>query len=231
MNFSDLVNIANHIAGKGELQYGLGQKELSDVEDWHRLLLYIEKIADHTNNDITSTFDNLIPLRQDLEILTEQISLGVPNASELEESSNYIENNNSEQTAFFNNADEMRWFFNSGGRIRVKVTDEQFDITSQAGGVNTWSYAQGTTEKGDYEFSKTKNTGTPYGFYNLTTNYTEIVNTDNINIKVKLNAIPGKSESITTLTSLKNFTPIKLTSVNPIAGHGLTKVYYPYDFK
>ena len=90
MNFSDLVNIANHIAGKGELQYGLGQKELSDVEDWHRLLLYIEKIADHTNNDITSTFDNLIPLRQDLEILTEQISLGVPNASELEESSNYI---------------------------------------------------------------------------------------------------------------------------------------------
>tara|TARA_B100000579_G_scaffold406212_1_gene392481 strand:+ start:90 stop:1073 length:984 start_codon:yes stop_codon:yes gene_type:complete len=139
----------NHFAGTGSGQYGLGQAELAQVSasdsnqvkaaSWNSLLAGIDNIANHTNDSMTArgqvTAGDPIKIKAavatDLATLAASVAGGSVNATALTESSElrssasgtrYSATHIVEQSVTFANGNNLRYFFNAGGKIRIKLT-------------------------------------------------------------------------------------------------------------
>jgi len=139
----------NHFAGTGSGQYGLGQTELAQVSagdsneikaaSWNSLLAGIDNIANHTNDSMTTrgqvTAGDQIKIKSnvatDLATLAASVAGGCVNATALSESSElrsaasgtrYSATHVVELSTTFASGDNLRFFFNAGGKIRIKLT-------------------------------------------------------------------------------------------------------------
>jgi hypothetical protein len=140
----------NHIMGTGATVYGLGQTELAGVAagdggntvtaaSWNALLTAMDNIGDHTNDSLTArtqvvagdTIAIKAAIAADLVSLAAEVAAGSVNAtaisagSELQSSrssTRYVGSHIVEHTVTFANANNMRFFFNAGGKIRVNLT-------------------------------------------------------------------------------------------------------------
>ena len=140
----------NHIAGTGSGNLGLGQTHLVEVtpgsttvaaSQWNALMTGITNIANHTNDSITTrtavaTGDTITikaAIAADLATLATSVQGGCVNAtavsagSELQSSTSSTRYNGShtvEHSVTFASGDNLRFFFNAGGKIRVNLTRE-----------------------------------------------------------------------------------------------------------
>ena len=229
----------NHFAGTGSLEYGLGQTTLATVSpgagtikasQWNTLLTAMDNIANHTNDTLTartqvSTGDIIAikaAVETDLATLAASVAAGSPNATALTTSSalqtvttaseGWDTSATQEVTVTFANANNMRYFFNAGGKVRVTVgttqastnpKDQTFiDLGTALGNLDIG--AQSTTSSGSGE-GRTE-TGLALGFYDLTTSYQQLIllTSDNANytsntleISAKLDAAPGTAVTMT----------------------------------
>jgi hypothetical protein len=146
-NTSGTIGI-NHTMGTGATVYGLGQTELGSVDgasttvtaaSWNALLTAMDNIGDHTNDTLTArtqvaagdTIAIKSAIAADLVSLAAEVAGGSTSAtaisagSELQSSrssTRYAGSHIVEHTVTFSNANEMRFFFNAGGKIRVNLT-------------------------------------------------------------------------------------------------------------
>ena len=228
----------NHFAGTGSTVYGLGQSAISTVSaggtvnasQWNTLLNSIDNIANHTNDTMTSrsavSAGDVIAIKAavaaDLATLAASVAAGCPNASALTTSSalqtittsseGWDTSATQDVTITFSSADNMRHFFNAGGKVRITVgttqgstnpKDQAFiDLGSAIGNLDI--AAQATTRSGSGETLTTD--GLAKGFHDLTTSDQTIIKltSDNSNytsntveIKAKLNAAVGSSTVMT----------------------------------
>jgi hypothetical protein len=133
-----------------------------------------------------------------------------------------------EQAVSFNSADEMRWFFNAGGKIQINVTrtsnsgavasakDRAMDdLIDSLGDFKIKSQSSEYSEDGSTNMNTLGDGSSAYdlniGFYDLTTSYQTILilrqdwqtyEFMNIKIEAKLNAAPGTAITMTIRTSL-----------------------------
>ena len=139
----------NHIAGTGSGNQGLGQTELAQVSasdsnlikaaSWNSLLAGIDNIANHTNDSMTArgqvTAGDSIKIKAalatDLATLSSSVAGGCVNATAVSESSElrsaasgtrYTGSHVVEHSVSFANGNDLRFFFNAGGKIRIKLT-------------------------------------------------------------------------------------------------------------
>ena len=138
----------NHFAGTGATVYGLGQPAIPTVAggtttvaaaQWNSLLAGLDSIANHTNDTMTArtavTAGDTIAIKSavvaDLATLAASVAGGSVNAtaisvgSELQSSrasGRFAGSHIVEHTVTFANANNMRFFFNAGGKIRVNLT-------------------------------------------------------------------------------------------------------------
>lgn len=243
----------NHIIGAGELYHGLGQSTLALVNtgeqitatQWNSLFTAMDNIANHTNDTLTSTSQrsagDLIEIKSalvaDLQILAASVQAGCPNATALTTTAAQLTSTATtrwnvshivEQAVSFNSANEMRWFFNSGGKIQINVTrtsnsgavasakDQAMDdLIDALGDFKIKSQASEYSNDGSTDTNTLGDGSSAYdlniGFYDLTTNYQTILilrqdwqtyEFMNIKIEAKLNAAPGTASTMTIRTSL-----------------------------
>ena len=139
----------NHIAGTGSGNQGLGQTELAQVSasasneikaaSWNSLLAGIDNIANHTNDSMTTrgqvTAGDTIKIKSnvatDLATLSASVAGGCVNATALSESSElrsaaasgrFNGSHVVEHSVTFASGNNLRFFFNAGGKIRIKLT-------------------------------------------------------------------------------------------------------------
>jgi len=229
----------NHFAGTGLGEYGLGQTAIATVSggsttitasQWNTLLTAMDNIANHTNDTLTSrtqvTAGDTIAIKSNLETdlatLAASVAGGCVNATGLTTSSSlqtatsgtegWDATATQEVSITFNNANEMRWFFNAGGKVRITVgvsaavtdgKDTAFaDLGTALGNLDIG--AQATTSSGSTE-GRTED-GLVNGFHDLTTSYTSLITltSDNTNytsntieVSAKLDAAPGTATVMT----------------------------------
>jgi len=229
----------NHFAGTGAGQYGLGQTHLVEVTpnattitaaQWNALMTGIDNIANHTNDSMTArtavvTGDTIAiksAVAADLATLAASVAGGCVNATALsagselqssQSSTRYAGSHTVEHTVTFANGNNLRFFFNAGGKIRIDpscvtgidgLKDDVFnDLTTVAIG-NLDLGAHATTRSGSGETLTTN--GLANGFHNLTTSYTTLIKltSDNsgytsntLEIQAKLDAAVGTATVIT----------------------------------
>ena len=235
----------NHMIGTGSGVYGLGQTELGTVDagtiinasQWNSLFSAMDNIANHLNVSITSTEaksagdsiaikSNLI---NDLQLIEDALAGGSTGVTALTTSATLrtststtrcVGSHVAEHSVTFSSADQMRHFFNGGGKIRTTLSrssngggsatskDSSFDeLISAIGNFDIGSKA--TTRSGSGETVTTDGLGN--GFHDLGTGYTVLLKltqdsgtyTSNyIQIEAKLNAAPGTAVTMTIKTSL-----------------------------
>tara|TARA_B100000780_G_scaffold238245_1_gene179640 strand:+ start:24 stop:950 length:927 start_codon:yes stop_codon:yes gene_type:complete len=149
-NTSGTIGI-NHTMGTGATVYGLGQTELPAVQggtdsgttvtaaSWNALLTAMDNIGNHTNDSLTArtqvaagdTIAIKAAVAADLVSLAAEVAGGSASAtalsvgSELQSSrsgTRFAGSHIVEHTVTFANSNSMRFFFNSGGKIRVNLT-------------------------------------------------------------------------------------------------------------
>ena len=228
----------NHFAGTGSLQYGLGQSAISTVSagatisasQWNTLFTGIINIANHTNDVTTSgsvsagqTIAIKSALTTDLATLAASVAGGSTNATALTTTSvqrtvttsseGWDTSATQEISITFSNANEMRWFFNAGGKIRYVATATASSTSAKdtafvalgAGFGNLDIGSQATTRSATGQTLTTN--GLANGFYDLGTSYTTIIkltqsayaayNSNTIEISAKLDASPGSATVMT----------------------------------
>ena len=237
-------------ADTGNFDQGLGQTNITTVSasdtitaaQWNSLWTAMDNIANHTNDSLTSatavsTGDTIAikaALEADLATLSSSIADGCPNAvigggltasAELQSSVASARWNGShtvEHSVTFTNANQMRWFFNAGGKIRISVTRNGNGGTSTATSKDS-SMDQLITALGNLDIGSKASTrsgsgetlttdGLSNGFHALGTGYTTIIKlTQNdgsysgnmsIEVQAKLNAAVGSATVITVKTIL-----------------------------
>ncbi len=138
----------NHFAGTGASQYGLGQTHIATVSggsttitasQWNTLLTGMDNIANHTNDSLTArtqvTSGDTIAIKSaveaDLATLAASVAGGcvsataVSEGSELQSSTSdtrWVGTHVVEHSITFSNNNDLRWFFNAGGKMRMKFT-------------------------------------------------------------------------------------------------------------
>jgi hypothetical protein len=139
----------NHFAGTGSGVYGLGQTHLPVVSEssestilastWNNLLTAMDNIANHTNDTMTArtavaagdTIKIKAAVETDLATLAASVAGGCVNATALTESSELQSQTSStrwtgshtvELSVTFSSGDNLRHFFNAGGKIRIQLT-------------------------------------------------------------------------------------------------------------
>lgn len=207
-NTSGTIGI-NHTMGTGATVYGLGQTELATVQggtdsgttitaaNWNALLTAMDNIANHTNISVTArtqvTAGDTIAIKAavatDLTALAAAVAGGSVSAtainagSELQSSQSgtrYAGSHVVEHTVTFANANNMRFFFNAGGKIRVNLTrvgNGGSSATSKDSSVDEMISAMGnfdigsvvSTRSGSGETLSTD--GFSIGFNDVTTSY------------------------------------------------------------
>jgi hypothetical protein len=228
----------NHFAGTGSLAYGLGQSAISTVaaggtvqaSQWNSLFTGIDNIANHTNVSITSnsvsageTIQIKSALETDLANLAAAIAGGCTSATALSTSSvlrtvttaseGWDTSATHEISITFSNANQMRWFFNAGGKLRLVVSTIQASVNAKdtafialgnsIGNLDVGS--QATTRSGAGQTLTTD--GLANGFYDLGTGYTTLIkltqssyaayNTAAVEVQAKLDAAVGSATVLT----------------------------------
>ena len=137
----------NYVGGTGASEYGLGQTDLLSIaagqtitaSQWNSVWTQMDNIANHTNDSLTSTGQRtagdaiaiVSALQTDLNTLAASVAAGSPNATAIAESGELQSSVSStrwagshivEQSITFANNNALRWFFNSGGKMRMKWT-------------------------------------------------------------------------------------------------------------
>lgn len=138
----------NHFAGTGASQYGLGQTHIATVSggsttitasQWNTLLTAMDNIANHTNDSLTartqvSTGDTIAiksAVEADLATLAASVAGGCVNATAVSESAElqssvsstrWVGSHTVEHSITFSNNNDLRHFFNAGGKMRMKLT-------------------------------------------------------------------------------------------------------------
>ena len=231
----------NHFAGTGSGAYGLGQSPIATVTatntitaaQFNSLFTGMSNIANHTNDTLTSTAavatgDTIAikaALEADLATLAASIAAGSPNATALTTSGALQTSNSSarwngnhtvEHSVTFSSADDLRYFFNAGGKVRVQPSrvgnggatgatskDTSFDELISAVGIFSIA-AQSSSRSGSGETVTTN--GLTTGALELSTGYTTLLRltqnsgtyTSNyVDIQAKLNAAVGTATVIT----------------------------------
>lgn len=243
----------NHLIGTGDLYHGLGEVTLPIVStgqeitatQWNSLFTAMNNLANHTNDTLTSTGQrstgDLIEIKSaliaDLQTLAASVQAGCPNATALTTTAAQLTSAASdrwnvshivEQAVSFNSANEMRWFFNAGGKIQINVTrtsnsgsvasqkDQAIDdLIDSLGDFKIKSQASEYSNDGSTNINTLGDGSSAYdlniGFYDLTTSYQTILilrqdwqtyEFMNFKIEAKLNAAPGTSTTMTVRTSL-----------------------------
>jgi len=236
----------NHFAGTGATVYGLGQAAIPTVAggtttiaaaQWNSLLAGIDNIANHTNDTMTArtavTAGDTIAIKSavaaDLATLAASVAAGSPNAtaisagSELQSSrsgTRYAGSHIVEHSITFSNANEARFFFNAGGKIRVNLTR-----VGNGGGSATDkddSVDEMITAMGDFDIASLASTrsgttetlttdGLAIGFQDVTTSYQTVFLLTQANgtytsmtlkDEIKANATAGSTTVITIKMSL-----------------------------
>jgi hypothetical protein len=228
----------NHFAGTGSGEYGLGQTAISTVaaagtiqaSQWNSLFTGLDNIANHTNVSITSTsvsaggpIEIKSALIGDLSNLASAIAGGCTSATALSTSSalttvttaseGWDTSATHEISCTFTNANQMRWFFNSGGKLRLVVSTTQASVSAKdtafvalgnsIGNLDVGS--QATTRSGAGQTLTTD--GLANGFHDLGTSYTTLIkltqssyaayNTSAVEVQAKLDAAVGSSTVLT----------------------------------
>ena len=235
----------NHTMGTGATVYGLGQAELPVVQggadsgttvtaaSWNALLTAMDNIGNHTNDTLTArtqvvagdTIGIKAAIAADLVSLAAEVAGGSTSATALTTSSalqtvttgseGWDSTATQEVSVTFANANNMRFFFNGGGKVRITVgtvqaatssKDQSFiDLGTALGNIDINSLT--TTRSGSGE-SLTTN-GLANGFQDLTTSYTVLIKltSDNSNytgnhivISAKTGGGNGNSGNATSLT-------------------------------
>lgn len=273
----------NHLIGSGSLYHGLGEQTLNIVStgqqitatQWNSLFTAMDNLANHTNDTLTSTeprvSGDLIQIKQaiisDLQTLAASVEAGCPNATALattaaqqttQASGRWNESHIVEQSISFNSANEMRWFFNAGGKIQINVTRTgnagsvasqkdmaMDDLIDSLGDFKIKSQSSEYSNDGSTNVNTLTTNGLSIGFYDLTTSYQTILeltqdwatyNSMYIKIEAKLNATPGSSTLLTVKTSLvdpdsgdSQFTAGNTSSVDQYENYiGVTNVVLKY---
>jgi hypothetical protein len=201
----------NHFAGTGSGEYGLGQTTLATVTggantitaaQFNSLFTAMNNIANHTNDTLTSTAavatgDTIAiraALEADLATLAASVAAGSPNATALTTSASLVTSDSStrwngnhtvEQSVTFASADDLRFFFNGGGKVRVTPSrqgngspagatskDSSFDELISAIGIFSIA-AQSSSRSGTGETVTTNGLAT--GALELSTSYTTLL--------------------------------------------------------
>jgi len=235
----------NHTMGTGATVYGLGQAELPVVQggadsgttvtaaSWNALLTAMDNIGNHTNDTLTArtqvvagdTIGIKAAIAADLVSLAAEVAGGSTSATALTTSSalqtvttgseGWDSTATQEVSVTFANANNMRFFFNGGGKVRITVgtvqaatssKDQSFiDLGTALGNIDINSLT--TTRSGSGE-TLTSN-GLANGFQDLTTSYTSLIKltSDNSNytgntveIFAKTTGGNGNSGNATVLT-------------------------------
>ena len=243
-NTSGTIGI-NHTMGTGATVYGLGQAELPVVQggadsgttvtaaSWNALLTAMDNIGNHTNDTLTArtqvvagdTIGIKAAIAADLVSLAAEVAGGSTSATALTTSSalqtvttgseGWDSTATQEVSVTFANANNMRFFFNGGGKVRITVgtvqaatssKDQSFiDLGTALGNIDINSLT--TTRSGSGE-TLTSN-GLANGFQDLTTSYTSLIKltSDNSNytgntveIFAKTTGGNGNSGNATVLT-------------------------------
>jgi len=239
----------NHFAGTGAGEHGLGQSEISTVSaggqitasQWNSLFTGLINISNHTNVALTSaatiSAGDAIAIKAslvaDLAQTATQIAAGCANATALSASSvlqtvttsseGWDTSATQEISVTFTNANQMRWFFNAGGKIRFVVTATAASTSAKdtafvalGTGVGNLDIGSQATTRSNAGQTLTSN-GLANGFYDLGTSYTSLIkltqsayaayNSNTLEISAKLNAAPGSATIMT----------IKMVATDPAA--------------
>jgi len=235
----------NHTMGTGATVYGLGQAELPVVQggadsgttvtaaSWNALLTAMDNIGNHTNDTLTArtqvvagdTIGIKAAIAADLVSLAAEVAGGSTSATALTTSSalqtvttgseGWDSTATQEVSVTFANANNMRFFFNGGGKVRITVGTVQaatsskdqayIDLGTALGNIDINSLT--TTRSGSGETLTTNNLAR--GFQDLTTSYQNIIKltSDNSNytgntveIFAKTTGGNGNSGNATVLT-------------------------------
>ena len=192
----------NYIAGTGAGAYGLGQTELNSVgsadviqaAQWNSLFTFMNNIANHSNDTLTSTtavsagdvIQIKAALESNLNTLAASVAAGCPlvTSSALSTSAGtaatqttegWDNTSTQELTVTFASANAMRWFFNAGGKVRVTVGTTEATVQGKDQAFKDLGTALGNLDIGGHSLNRsgTGETSTSYaeqsgGFYDLT---------------------------------------------------------------
>ena len=229
----------NHFAGTGAGEHGLGQSAISSVSaggtitasQWNSLFTGLTNISNHTNVSLTSatavSAGDAIAIRAslvaDLAQQATQVATGCPFATALTTSAalttvttaseGWDTSATQEISVTFSNANEMRWFFNAGGKIRFVVTATAASTSAKdtafialGTGVGNLDIGSQVTTRSNAGQTLTTN-GLANGFYDLSTSYTTLIkltqsayaayNSNTLEIQAKLYAAPGTATVMT----------------------------------
>ena len=196
----------NYIIGTGTGNVGLGQTEIATTSagttisaaQWNSLFTAMNNLANHTNDSITSTSARtagdpvaaIAALTSDLNTLQTSVQGGCANATAVAEggedlslvASAVFDTSHIVEASFtFDGGDEARWFFNAGGKLRVKITNAATNST----GIDT-SYNALISALGNFDMGATTSArsgtgetlttdGSALGYYDLTTGYQTLI--------------------------------------------------------
>ena len=235
----------NHFAGTGALEYGLGESPVATVSpggtiqasQWNALFTGMDTIAAHTGDTLTArssvSAGDAIAIKAavatDLATLAASVAAGSPNTSALTtsatlqapaSSSTWFGSFTTQVSATFSSADQMRFFFNAGGRIRIDpIRTGNGGVSGASGKDGAWDNLYNAVGNFDIRSKTCLRSGTGEtqdtfasgtGFYDLTTGYTTLLQlsddtypytANNIKIEAKLNAAPGTAVTITVKTT------------------------------
>ena len=239
----------NHFAGTGAGEHGLGQSAIATVSaggtitasQWNSLFTGLINVSNHTNVALTSaaaiSAGDAIAIKgslvADLAQTATQIATGCPNATALlasaalttvtTASEGWDTSATQEISVTFTNANQMRWFFNAGGKIRYVTTATATSTSAKdtafvalGTGVGNLDIGSQATTRSNAGQTVTTN-GLANGFYDLGTGYTSLIkltqsayaayNTNTLEISAKLDAAPGTATIMT----------IKMVATDPAA--------------
>jgi len=137
----------NHFAGTGTGLYGLGQTHIAtrsagttiQASDWNTLFTGLTNIGNHTNDSLTTrtavsagdTIAIKAAVEADLATLAASVAGGCVNATAVSESSELQSQTSStrwtgshtvEHSITFSTGDNLRHFFNAGGKMRTQLS-------------------------------------------------------------------------------------------------------------
>ncbi len=235
----------NHIQGTGAGEYGLGLTALTGTSagttvaasQWNTLFTNMDNIANHTNDTLTSTAARsagdsiamISALQTDLNTLAASVAAGCPNATAVAEggelqssaaSSRWNDSHIVEHSITFSSNAHLRYFFNAGGSMRMKLTrtgtggssatDKDDSVDEMITALGNFDLKQTTSSRtGSGETLTTDGAAT--GVRDLGTSYTTLIRltqssgtytTMYVQVEGKLNAAIGSAVTVVMKYSL-----------------------------
>ena len=230
----------NHFAGTGATVYGLGQTHIATqaagdtitAAQWNALFTGMDNIANHTNDTLTSTAARTAgdpiaiksALVADLASLAAEVAGGSTSASAISESAElesaaasgrWAASHVVEQSITFANNNQLRWFFNAGGTMRMKMTrtgngggsatSKDSSVDEMISAIGNFDLKAATSTRSGSGETVTTN-GLSNGLYDLGTGYTVLLKLTQssgtytsmyVQISAKLNAAVASAVTVT----------------------------------